>query len=314
MKKVSIVLPVYGVEEYIGDCIKSIINQTLKEFELIIVDDETKDASIEIAEKLLEGTDVDYKVVHRKNGGLSAARNTGIENSEGEYVICVDSDDVIHPQYLETLYTDAKENNVDLSIASFKWVNDKTKFDFDDRNTKGKIVDKNDFLKKILDRTIFPYFGCFMVKREYIIKNNLYHEEECKYNVDHSYQWRLMVNVPKYTYNEKKVYNYYNRPGSIMTGTKLEKMLTGFESVKKCAEDLKDNPYFNSQLILIRYKISLLHTLAHLRNNYESFKYIYKNVKPKAVDCLKYPDLRIKILAGPMLLGKKVFYEILRRV
>ncbi len=313
MKKVSIVMPVYGVEKYIGDCIKSVINQTLKDFELIIVDDETKDKSIEVAEELLKGTDIDYKVVHRKNGGLSAARNTGIENAEGEYVICVDSDDVINPEYLETLYNDAKNNNVDLSIASFKWVKDHDKFDFDERQIEGKVVDKQDFLNKILSRKIFPYFGCFMVKRDYIIKNNLWHEEECKYNVDHSYQWRLMVNVPAYTYNPKKVYNYYVRPGSIMTGTKLEKMMTGFNSVKKCAEDLKDNPYFDSSLILARYKISVLNTLAKLRNNYDAFEYMYNNIKPKLFDCIRYPDIRIKLLVLPMLFGKKVFFSFLRR-
>ena len=100
MTAVSIILPVYNVEEYITDCINSIKNQTFKNFEIIIVDDETKDKSIEIAESLLETTDIDYKIIHRKNGGLAAARNSGIRVAKGEYLVFVDSDDIINPQYL----------------------------------------------------------------------------------------------------------------------------------------------------------------------------------------------------------------------
>lgn len=312
MPKVSIILPVYNVEKYIGDCIESIINQTCKEFELIIVDDDTKDSSIEIAERLLSVTDLDYKIIHRENGGLSAARNTGIKAAQGDYLCFVDSDDVINPQYVETLLNDVEKNKVDLAIANFKWVTDKDKKDFDFSDTHGEVVDKKDFLFKILRRQIFNYFGCFLISHAYILEHKLWFDETVFFGVDQAYMWRLMVGVEKYTYSEKVVYNYYNRPGSIMTATKIDKMASGLPSMKKCADDLRSNPYFDSSCIYTRWKISALHTIAK-NLGYENFSNALPKFKVSVGDCLKYPHWKVKVIAVPALLGKKPLYEVLRR-
>ncbi len=312
MPKVSIILPVYNVEKYIEDCVESIINQTCKEFELIIVDDGALDNSVPLAEALLINSEVDYKVVRRKNGGLSAARNTGIKASRGDYLCFVDSDDVINPQYVETLLYDIEQNNVPMAIANFKWVKDDDKKIFDMSDTHGTVVDKKEFLYKILRRQIFNYFGCFMISHQYILENDLWFDESVVFGVDQAYMWRLMVGVPKYTYSYKVVYNYYNRPGSIMTATKIDKMLSGLPSLKKCADDLKGNPYFDSSNIYTRWKISALHTIAqHL--GYENFSEALPKFDLHAKDCLRYPHWKIKIIAAPAALGKKTLFEVLRR-
>lgn len=311
MKKVTIVLPVYNVEKYIGDCIKSIIGQKCRDFDLLIVDDGSKDSSIAIAEDMLRKSDIIYRVVRRENGGLSAARNTGIQNATGDYLAFVDSDDVINPDYVSVLLADVIENDVDLAIATYKDVTENTKFDFDNRNIKGHVVDKHDFLNKILKRKIFNYFGCFLISREYIINNNMFFDESVFFGVDQAYMWRLMVGVPRYTYSEKIVYNYFDRPGSIMTGTKIKKMLSGLPSLIKCAEELKDNPYFDSQLIVIRWKISALHTIAK-SFDYSQFLGAIELFKPDVKECLRYPDVRIKMMYISWLLGKRAFYWTLK--
>lgn len=312
MARVSIILPVYNVEKYIEDCVESIVNQTSKAFELIVVDDETKDNSISLAEAQLKKSDVDYKIIHRKNGGLSAARNTGIKAAQGDYLCFVDSDDVINPQYVETLLNDIEENEVSMAIANFKWVTDKDKKNFDISDKHGEIVDKKDFLYKILRRQIFNYFGCFMISRAYILEHELWFDESVFFGVDQAYMWRLMVGVPKYTYNHKVVYNYYNRPGSIMTATKIDKMLSGLPSMKKCSEDLKDNPYFDSSCIYTRWKISALHTIARMLE-YDDFCEALPRFDLHGVDCLKYPHWKVKVIAMPTAMGKKSLYEVLRR-
>lgn len=306
------VLPVYNVEKYIEDCIESIINQTCKEFELIIVDDDTKDSSIIISEKMLSDSDISYRIIHRENGGLSAARNTGIKAAQGDYLCFIDSDDVINPQYVETLLYDLEKNHVDLAIANFKWVTDEDKKDFDLSDTHGDIVDKKDFLYKVLRRQIFNYFGCFMISHDYILEHNLWFDETVFFGVDQAYMWRLMVGVEKYTYSKKVVYNYYNRPGSIMTATKIDKMASGLPSMKKCAEDLKYNSYFDSRCIYTRWKISALHTIAK-NLGYENFCKALPKFKVSPGDCLKYPHWKVKVIAAPALLGKKPLYEVLRR-
>lgn len=311
MQKVSIILPVYNVEKYIRNCIESIINQTCKNFELIIVDDGTKDHSIEIAEDLLKKSDINYRIVHRENGGLSAARNTGIKVANGEYLCFVDSDDVINPQYVETLLSDIEANDVLMGIANFRWFTEKDIKQFDMSNTQGVIVNKKEFLYKILRRKIFNYFGCFIISRDYILRNNLWFDETVFFGVDQAYMWRLMVGVEKYTYNQKIIYNYFERPNSIMTGTKVKKMLTGLPSLEKCAEDLKDNPYFDSELIVVRWKISALHTIAK-GFEFSQFKEAISLFKPNAIACLKYPDIKVRLLYFPMMLGVKAFYSVLR--
>lgn len=312
MPKVTIILPVYNVEKYIEDCIESIINQTCKDFELIIVDDEAKDRSIELAETLLSKSDLNYRIIHRKNGGLSAARNTGIKAANGDYLCFVDSDDVINPQYVETLLRDIENNRVELAIANFKWVSDDNKKDFDLSDTHGQVVNKKDFLYKILRRQIFNYFGCFMISHNFILEHKLWFDETVFFGVDQAYMWRLMVGVEKYTYSKKIVYNYYNRPGSIMTATKIDKMASGLHSMKQCAEDLKWNPYFDSACIYTRWKISALHTIAK-NLGYENFCNALPKFNFTAGDCLKYPHWKVRVIAVPRVLGKKPLYEVLRR-
>ena len=165
---------------------------------------------------------------------------------------------------------------------------------------------------KILNRKIFNYFGCFMIKKDYIIENDLKFDETVFFGVDQAYMWRLMVNVPSYTFNEKQVYNYFERPGSIMTGTKIKKMLTGLPSMEKCAKDLMNNPYFDSFLIVERWKMSVLHTVAQT-NNYEDFLSAYEDFKPNIKKCFIYPDIRVKLVGLCMLFGKRITYAVLRR-
>ena len=93
MKKVSVIIPIYNVEDYIEECLVSVLNQTLKEIEIICVDDGTKDSSMEIVERYAKEDDR-IVIIHRENGGLSAARNTGLEAATGEYVYFLDSDDL----------------------------------------------------------------------------------------------------------------------------------------------------------------------------------------------------------------------------
>lgn len=120
MAVISVIVPVYKVESYIYRCVDSILAQTYSDFELILVDDGSPDECGKICDKYAK-KDKRIHVIHQENGGLSVARNSGIDwvyrNSTSEYLTFIDSDDWIHPQYLEALYFAAKKNNVDVSIC-----------------------------------------------------------------------------------------------------------------------------------------------------------------------------------------------------
>lgn len=114
--KVSIIVPMYGVEKYIEKCIDSLLNQTLKEIEIILVDDGSPDRSGEIADEYAK-KDRRIKVVHQKNSGLGPARNSGISVATGEYVGFVDSDDWVKCEMFMRLYKAAVKNNADIVVS-----------------------------------------------------------------------------------------------------------------------------------------------------------------------------------------------------
>ena len=115
---ISIIVPVYNVEKYLERCVNSIIEQTYKNIEIILVDDGSKDKSGDICDELKQ-KDSRIKVIHKQNGGLSDARNAGIKIAEGSYIGFVDSDDYIAKDMFETLYNLSKKHNSEISIVSF---------------------------------------------------------------------------------------------------------------------------------------------------------------------------------------------------
>ena len=120
--KVSVIVPIYQVEDYIRDSIESISRQTFKDYEVVLVNDGTTDDSVAIAEEVLKEHRIDYMVINQKNMGLAAARNSGIRNSSGEWIVCIDSDDFIREDFLKILYDGCLENNAKVSIANFQMV------------------------------------------------------------------------------------------------------------------------------------------------------------------------------------------------
>ena len=116
--KISIIIPMWGVEKYLSRCLDSVQNQTFKDWQAICVDDGSPDKSGEIAESYAK-KDKRFVVVHKKNGGLSDARNFGMNYADGDYIMYLDSDDFIHPQTMEVAYKAITENKSD--IASFSY-------------------------------------------------------------------------------------------------------------------------------------------------------------------------------------------------
>lgn len=120
-KVVTIIIPVYNVEKYIGKCLDSIINQTYRDLEIVVVDDGSTDQSGVICDAFAE-KDSRIHVLHQKNGGLSAARNAGLDHATGEFVMFIDGDDYIHCKMAEILLKSLEENNADIAVGKFTLV------------------------------------------------------------------------------------------------------------------------------------------------------------------------------------------------
>lgn len=119
MIKVSIIVPVYNVAEYLGRCIESVLNQSFTEYELILIDDGSTDDGLKTCEEYAR-QDQRIRVIHQDNQGVSVARNRGIEEAKGEYITFIDADDWVADEYIEVLYRAIKEKNADIAVLNEK--------------------------------------------------------------------------------------------------------------------------------------------------------------------------------------------------
>lgn len=119
MAEISVIVPVYNCEKYLPECVRSILNQSERDFELLLVDDGSTDQSPKICDAIA-AQDCRVRVIHQRNCGVSCARNRGIEEASGTFIAFVDADDVIHPQYLELLLKGIRQSGTMLSICTFQ--------------------------------------------------------------------------------------------------------------------------------------------------------------------------------------------------
>ncbi|MEE0530445.1 MAG: glycosyltransferase [Anaerostipes hadrus] len=150
--KISIIIPVYNIERYLCRCVDSVINQTMKPYEIILVDDGSKDGCAEICDNYEKNED-NIKVIHKKNEGLGFARNSGLEIATGDYIVFIDGDDYINSTRIETLYNCIRKNNADTCIASYTRVIDNNFIEIPNL-MDGKILKGVEIIEEILPRMI----------------------------------------------------------------------------------------------------------------------------------------------------------------
>ena len=166
MDKISIIVPFYNVEKYAPKCIESIINQTYTNLEIILVDDGSPDTCGKICDDyaLKDGR---IKVIHKKNAGLSDARNVGIKEATGKYIGFVDGDDYIEKDMYKYLYNLIKENNADISICGVEEVYEDGSIQDEKAKESIEILSKEDAIKELLlDKKVRSHAWDKLYKRE----------------------------------------------------------------------------------------------------------------------------------------------------
>ena len=206
MIKVSIIVPVYNVYNYLDKCLNSLVNQTLKDIEIIVVNDGSPDNSEEIIAKYQKAYPQKIKAYKKKNGGLSDARNYGIKKATGEYIAFVDSDDYVRHDMYQKMYTKAKSGNFDMVVCDLDYV-------YDDKKIRAYSNIKSDTtnIKKAM-LNIYPAAWNKLFKRKYF--NNL----EFKKNVwfeDVEFIYRLLPQIKTIGVVPEPFYQYIQREGSI---------------------------------------------------------------------------------------------------
>ena len=206
MIKVSVIVPVYNVEKYIVKCISSIVNQKLKDIEIIVVNDGTKYNSIKLIKENF--TDDRIKIFNKKNGGAASAKNYGIKKAKGEFIFFVDADDFIEECLLE-MYNKALKEKSDLVICDYyKYFEDKTK----DHISIIPFYDKENKKCSVIS---MPGPVCKLVKRKIVLENNIMFLENHCFE-DNAIMPYLCAVCNNFSYIKKPYYYYLQREGSAL--------------------------------------------------------------------------------------------------
>lgn len=233
---ISVIVPVYNVEEYIERCIESIIKQTYNNIEIILIDDGSKDKSNEICD-IYAQKDKRIKVIHKENEGVSKARNVGLDIAKGEYIVFIDSDDYVETNYINTLYELSLENNSDITICGVKDENINGNILNESKDTTKKML-KKETLKELLNE---EYFNCVCWAKIYKKKiiGNVRFNENMKIAEDFDFLYKIIDNVNiVYLDTTKKLYHYLSRNGSAIRSGFNESWKRGIELNEKIINDV----------------------------------------------------------------------------
>jgi glycosyltransferase involved in cell wall biosynthesis len=289
MPKVSVIIPVYGVEKYIERCARSLFEQTLDDIEYIFVDDCTKDQSIDILQKVL----ADYPsrqsqttiVHHEINKGLPAARQTGIKVANGAYIAHCDSDDWVDKDMYRQMYDMAIEKNADLVVCDY-FVSNGTK----NEKFSGCIhVEKDNFIRDCISMQSTWAVWNKLFKKSLFVDNIAYPVDNM--GEDMAITLQILLKIDNIAYVSNPLYYYFTNPKSITQAQSLDSLLIRYHQIKRNADIVVNayvlsNEYYNYDDELEVIKWNVRKQIWSLVNNYK-YRKLWKNT---------YPELDLSII------------------
>jgi len=305
--KVSIIIPVYNVEKYIRECLNSVINQTYKNIEIIVVIDGSLDNSSKIVYEFAKNDDR-FKIIDRENKGVYQSRIDGIKESTGEYLIFIDSDDTIKENMVEILLNEIISSDTDL--VRCKWLT-KINNKFIEEDIKidnyNKVLKKDfdPYLYNLLYNTIFFNSMCRQIVKKEVFKNIDMSNSNLKYGEDLAFECKILNNINSFKIIDEYLYIYNINENSITNKKSIKiinkKLLDSFHLNKILCEyidiyDIKNKEkYYNA--IISKLYINITYQLINLSDTtkkYSEFKktmdLIYKNINQE------YLKININIL------------------
>ena len=326
MFKISVIIPVYNAERYLKKCLDSLLEQTFQDYEVIIVNDGSKDSSGEICEEYKKLNNK-IQVIHQENQGVSKARNAAIEKALGEWLFFLDADDELFKDSLEILYSHSKD--VDLVVGECVVYSTEGEIIFTPPKTFVEHLDKNSTLK-LLYRPYFIYQGYLwnkLYKRSILTDNNIRFNEKISFGEDKLMIVEYMSHCNNSTYTSQPVYKYYRRVDSAMSSINVaynRKYISSFYAEVKCLDciskvkDIKKkikkyaqgcivNAYLNVISHMKRFAIKEDHTTKELKSIMYSkvskqkfYKYyimhLYTKTTRNIIRCIRTLILQISFL------------------
>lgn len=285
MPKISVIIPVYNVEKYLRECLDSIVNQTLKDIEIICVDDGSTDKSLEILQEYKRKDDR-FVILQQRHSGAGAARNHGIKLAEGKYIQFLDSDDYFEPTLLEELYTRAESFDSDLTVCSSRKVDDNgnitetrsPNFPINiDKVPMEQVFNRQDFKDEIFCLLI-PVVWNKLIKKSFLEEKHLEFPQLTIYE-DIAFMHSVVACANRIVAFNKELINYrFNRPGSLVS-TRSSHTINAIKSCICLKKFLEERDLF-SELETAYTKAVINHIRAEISYcNDEEYKEFLKEFK-----------------------------------
>lgn len=256
---ISILMPVYNGEDYLEETVSSILNQSYKEFELIIINDGSADNTKIICDKL-ERTDKRIKVTHKENTGVSHTRNTALDNARGKYIAFIDSDDLVHKDYLKILLSSMEKSNGQLAVCGFKERKVSANGQVEELSRvfcPKEVIAMEDMKDLIMD---FGNSGLLnplwnkLYSREVIEKNNIRFKEAVETGEDFIFNLQYFRKIKNICFSKEELYYYIRRNNNSITYQYIDNMYEKGLEIHSLLEDfLKDMNFYNSKNKYILY-------------------------------------------------------------
>lgn len=313
--KVSVIVPVYKVRDRILrtlDCLKA---QTFKEFEVLFIDDGSPDDSSEFANNYLKDSHVIYKIIKKKNGGVSSARNLGIDEAKGEYIQFLDSDDYIDKDMLKDLYNAAANTNSDIVYSgyTFEESNRKEISNNIDSLKEGEFTGKESALGLIYGIS-HTHIMANLFKRSLLVEKNIKFDENRKFAEDIAFEIKAYAHAQK-VYCVKKIYSHYVKWGESVTNNVslsfLDIYYSNIETLDYLKIRIKDKD-LEKGMIQSRIPAAIVNIVAAFASKKELREEMYKFIKDQNVrnDLSKYKMYRLeKDRLKYLILSKMILYK-----
>lgn len=206
MKKVSIIIPCYNCQSLVGETLDSLAAQTFRDFEVICVNDGSTDNTQSMLERWKAQNDLQMQIISKSNGGVSSARNAGIQAAEGKYLLFLDADDLYHPEFIQRLYDAMTQKNADIAYC---WLNrNREILSADLRDVPVVLQTQQEAMHNLLYCMAEVGFYCYLYRKDWILRENLEFDVNTRHFEDREFNWKylahcqsaVLVDVPLYYY------------------------------------------------------------------------------------------------------------------
>lgn len=304
---VSIIIPIYNSEDFLSECLASLGCQSYEDIEVICIDDGSKDGSARICKDWSE-KDSRFRYYFQENSGVCVARNKGLKVAKGEYLCFVDSDDILHQDFIKELVARAAPNKTVVCQFSKEL----------DRMGKGEVFIEYP-LREFIHLVVFekikhPGFTCFLYNNKIIKENNLCFVEGCVRNEDYEFYMKYLSCSKGVVVNLDYVgYYYRTNPFSEMESPLTLQSLTSIEASRRINKYLFDKGYINDNIIVLSNGVLTYAYSIAKRGNRDLYDYLHSNydVRNAMVKMLFFPRISKRLVAvAYLILGRLLFFNL----